>query len=61
MANEVLFPADSVMKMLVAAYKAGFEGPLEMSEEVCKEIMSQTTHAESDLLLMKYMQQRAWL
>lgn len=59
MANEVLYPAEAVLKMLVAAYKAGFEGPLEMSEETCREIMARTTYAESDLSLMEHMQERA--
>lgn len=59
MANEILYPADAVLKMLVAAYKAGFEGPMEMSEETCREIMTRSTYDESDLSLMRHMQERA--
>lgn len=58
MANEVLYPADAVLKMLIAAYRAGFEGPLEMDEEACREIMTKMTYTESDLSLMEHMQER---
>lgn len=58
MANEVLYPADAVLKMLVAAYHAGFDGPLEMDEEACREIMTKMTYTDSDLSLMQHMQER---
>ena len=57
--NSILFMEETVMNMLMAAYKAGFEGPLEMSEEVCRGIIEEATGTtESDLELMKQAQER---
>lgn len=57
MSDKKLYPADLVLKMLFAAYKAGFEGPLEMLEETCNEIIqTMTPHNNlSDLSIMEYM------
>jgi len=53
-----LYQEETVMTMLLAAYQAGFEGPLELSEETCRDIMAKHTSKESDLQLMTYMQDR---
>lgn len=58
MDNKVLYPADAVLNMLMIAYKMGFESPLEMSEEICKDIIMQAKPVVSDLSLMKCMVER---
>lgn len=39
MANEVLYTEATVLKLLAEAYRAGFEGPLEMTDETCRDIL----------------------
>jgi hypothetical protein len=58
MPNESLYPPDMVFKLLLLAYKAGFEGPMEMSEETCRDIMASSTHASSDVSVIELMQKR---
>jgi len=57
MAN-VLYPEDAVIPMLLAAYKAGFEGPMELAEDSCREILARATYKESDLEIIEFMQKR---
>ena len=45
---------EDVFKMLKEAYKAGFEGPLELLDEACKEIIADNNYKESDVELMDY-------
>ena len=56
MSNQAMYPADVVLKMLIAAYRAGFEGVLEMDEDTCREILAGSpAGCESDLHLMEKM------
>jgi hypothetical protein len=58
MPNDVLYSGDVVLKMLLAAYQAGFEGPLELAEQDCRDILAKGTYQESDLELIEFMQER---
>ena len=49
---------ETILNMLLAAYKAGFEGPLELAGEVCHEIMDKAGIKQSDLELMTQIQER---
>ena len=56
--SNVLYPEEAVIAMLMTAYKAGFEGPLELSEGICHEILAKGTYKDSDLEVIEFMQQR---
>lgn len=55
---QTLYPEDAVLEMLLKAYEAGFEGPMELAGQVCRDILAKSTHQESDLQLMEFMQER---
>ena len=35
-----LYSADVVLDMLLRAYRAGFDGPLELAEQMCEDILN---------------------
>ncbi len=51
--DNVLYTEEAVREMLLAAYKAGFEGPMEMAESVVADIMQRGSYEDSDVELIE--------